>query len=48
MKWNAVHQHFLASPLSPQNGMIKAPTAPGINMELDAAKIESEEEFMPE
>jgi L-alanine-DL-glutamate epimerase-like enolase superfamily enzyme len=46
-KWNSVHQHFLANPLRPENGVIKAPTAPGINMELDPAKIESEEEFMP-
>jgi L-alanine-DL-glutamate epimerase-like enolase superfamily enzyme len=48
IKWNEVHQHFLANPLKPKNGVIKAPTAPGINMDLDEAKIESEEEFMGE
>ena len=42
-----MHQHFLANPLMPENGVIKAPTAVGINMDLDAEKIESEEEFMP-
>jgi L-rhamnonate dehydratase len=47
VKWNAIHQHFLESPLMPLNGVIKAPTATGINMGLDKAKIESEEEFMP-
>ena len=47
VKWNAVHQHFLADPLMPENGVIKAPTASGINMDLDPEKIESEEEFMP-
>ncbi len=47
VKWNAVHQHFLAHPLMPENGMIKAPSAPGINMDLDREKIEAEEEFMP-
>ncbi len=46
VKWNDVHQHFLESPLKPENGMIKAPSAVGINMDLDPAKIESEEEFM--
>jgi L-alanine-DL-glutamate epimerase-like enolase superfamily enzyme len=48
IKWNEVHQHFLANPLKPENGVIKAPSAPGINMDLDEAKIENEEEFMGE
>jgi L-rhamnonate dehydratase len=47
VKWNAIHQHFLEHPVMPKKGVIKAPTAPGINMALDKAKIESEEEFMP-
>jgi L-alanine-DL-glutamate epimerase-like enolase superfamily enzyme len=45
IKWNEVHQHFLKNPLKPENGVIKAPTAPGINMDLDPDKIESEAEF---
>jgi L-rhamnonate dehydratase len=47
VKWNAIHQHFLEHPVMPVNGVITASTAPGINMALDKAKIESEEELMP-
>ena len=47
VKWNDIHQHFLANPLEPVDGVITAPTAPGMNMDLDPAKIEAEEEFMP-
>lgn len=43
VKWNRVHQHFLAHPLQPQNGMLRAPEAPGLNMDLDEAKVEGEE-----
>ena len=46
-KWNEIHQHFLLQPLKPEQGMIKAPTTPGLTMDLDNAKIEAEEEFMP-
>jgi L-rhamnonate dehydratase len=42
VKWNAIHQHFLAHPLVPKGGVIRAPEAPGLNMDLDEAKIESE------
>jgi L-alanine-DL-glutamate epimerase-like enolase superfamily enzyme len=42
VKWNAIHQHFLAHPLAPQAGLLRAPDAPGLNMDLDEAKIESE------
>ena len=43
MKWNAIHQHFLAHPLTPEGGVLQAPDAPGLNMDLDEAKIESEQ-----
>ncbi len=43
-KWNDVNQHFLKNPLKPVKGLLQIPTAPGINMELDTAKIEKEEE----
>ncbi len=46
-KWNQIHQHFLLHPLWPEKGVIKAPNAPGLNMELDTGKIEREEAFMP-
>jgi L-rhamnonate dehydratase len=43
VKWNAIHQHFLAHPLTPEGGVLRAPEAPGLNMDLDEAKIEAEE-----
>ena len=42
VKWNAIHQHFLAHPLVPEGGVIRAPEAPGLHMDLDEAKVESE------
>ncbi len=44
VKWNTIHQHFLKDPVRPENGMIAAPAAPGMGMDLDADKIEKEEE----
>jgi L-rhamnonate dehydratase len=44
VKWNAVHMHFLKAPLWPVEGSIPVPSAPGVNMDLDPAKIEREEE----
>ena len=35
IKWNEVHQYFLASPIRPEGGMIKVPDTPGMGMELD-------------
>ena len=43
VKWNEVHQFFLASPIRPERGMIKVPESPGMGMDLDPAKIEHEE-----
>jgi L-rhamnonate dehydratase len=45
VKWNAIHQHFLAHPLVPENGVLRLPDAPGANMALDPDKIEREEEM---
>jgi L-alanine-DL-glutamate epimerase-like enolase superfamily enzyme len=45
VKWNTIHQHFLANPVVPVKGEIHAPTLPGIGMELDPAKIEEESEM---
>ena len=39
-----MHQHFLADPVEPVDGMIRVPTGAGVGMDLDAAKIEREEE----
>jgi L-rhamnonate dehydratase len=48
VKWNDIHQHFLAHPVRPQRGEIHLPPAPGLGMDLDPAEIEHEEEaFAP-
>ena len=44
IKWNQVHQHFLADPITPRDGMIHVPTTPGVGMDIDTDKIEREEE----
>ncbi len=44
VKWNAIHQHFLAHPVLPVQGQIHAPDLPGLGMDLDPAKIEEETE----
>ena len=45
VKWNAVHQYFLRTPVSPVDGLVVPPTEPGLGMELDADRIESREEL---
>lgn len=45
VKWNAIHQFFLANPVAPVYGVIRVPEAPGIGMDLDPDKIEHEEEL---
>jgi len=42
VKWNAIHQFFLKTPISPENGMIAIPEELGLGMEIDDSKIESE------
>ena len=44
-KWNTIHQFFLKTPLKPIHGRIELPTAPGLGMELDEAKIEKRTEM---
>jgi len=44
IKWNDIHQHFLAHPLKPKRGELTPHDLPGLGMELDPAKIEHEEE----
>ncbi|MEZ4713472.1 MAG: enolase C-terminal domain-like protein [Caldilineaceae bacterium] len=44
LKWNEIHQHFLKTPLKPINGVVTVPTTPGLGMELDEDKMESQEE----
>jgi L-alanine-DL-glutamate epimerase-like enolase superfamily enzyme len=45
IKWNEIHQFFLATPLKPINGVVTLPTAPGLGMELDEEKMESKREL---
>lgn len=40
VKWNAIHQHFLANPVMPVRGQIHAPDLPGLGMDLDMTKVE--------
>lgn len=42
VKWNEIHQHFLMHPIKPVNGVITVSDRPGLDMELDSAKFESE------
>ncbi len=42
VKWNEIHQHFLKFPLKPVNGVITVNDEPGLGMDLDPAKFESE------
>jgi L-alanine-DL-glutamate epimerase-like enolase superfamily enzyme len=45
VKWNDVNMFFLKSPVRPVKGSIAIPTGPGVGMELDKSRIESEEEI---
>jgi L-rhamnonate dehydratase len=45
VKWNAIHQHFLHQPVRPMEGLIHVPEQPGLGMELDPAKIETDSEL---
>ncbi len=44
VKWNEVHQFFWKDPVKPVNGLIHVPTGPGMGMELDPSRIDSERE----
>jgi L-alanine-DL-glutamate epimerase-like enolase superfamily enzyme len=42
IKWNEIHQFFLATPLKPRNGFITLPETPGLGMDLNRERIEDE------
>ncbi len=48
VKWNTIHQHFLRNPVRPVDGLIHLPDQPGLGMELDPAKIETDAELFGE
>ena len=43
VKWNEIHQFFLKSPLKPVGGVVRVPETPGIGMDLDESRIESQQ-----
>lgn len=45
VKWNRIHQWFLAHPVHPAGGYVTPPTEPGLGMDLDESKIESRREL---
>ena len=45
VKWNAINQHFLAHPITPQQGHFIPPVQPGLGMDLDPEKIEAQAEI---
>jgi len=42
---NETLQFFLKNPVKPVDGFITPPTAPGVGLELDESKIESEQDI---
>lgn len=42
IKWNEIHQFFLATPLKPRNGFVTLPETPGLGMDLNTDRIEDE------
>jgi L-rhamnonate dehydratase len=45
INWNVLHQYFFKEPVVPVNGMISVPDQPGMGVELDEAKIDSERDL---
>ena len=45
IKWNQVHQFFFKDPIQPKGGVVALPKCPGMGMELDEGKIESQREL---
>jgi L-alanine-DL-glutamate epimerase-like enolase superfamily enzyme len=45
LKWNEIHQFFLAKPLRPLDGVVVPRDEPGMGMELDRTKAERIEEL---
>ncbi len=45
VKWNVVHQYFLLTPVRPVDGLVLPPTEPGLGMELDPGRVESQQEL---
>ena len=42
IKWNEIHQFFLKTPLEPQDGIVHGPGPPGLGMDLDEDKMDTD------
>jgi L-rhamnonate dehydratase len=42
VKWNEIHQFFLKTPLKPRGGVVRVPDTPGLGMDLDEARIDTQ------
>ena len=42
VKWNEINQFFLRTPLKPERGIVRLPETPGMGMDLDEARIDSQ------
>jgi L-rhamnonate dehydratase len=42
VKWNEIHQFFLKQPLKPRGGVVRLPDTPGLGMELDEGRIDTQ------
>jgi L-alanine-DL-glutamate epimerase-like enolase superfamily enzyme len=45
VKWNEILQFFFTDPVMPVDGWVTVPDGPGMGVEIDESKIESEREF---
>ena len=45
VKWNEILQFFFSNPVKPVDGWVTVPNGPGMSVELDESKIDSEREF---
>ncbi|MFZ0214929.1 MAG: enolase C-terminal domain-like protein [Candidatus Dormiibacterota bacterium] len=45
VKWNVIHQWFLAHPVRPEGGYVTPPQQPGLGMDFDEGKIEARREL---
>ena len=47
IKWNRIHEHFLADPVRRERGRLLLPGAPGVGMAIDESKVEAREAIAP-
>jgi len=40
IKWNRINQHFFDDPVTPEEGTVTAPEAPGLGVEIDESTVE--------